>query len=271
MQMQSHNLLFNCSVVSSSLWPHGLLHARLPCSSSSPRVCSNSCPLSWGCHPTISSSVVPFSSCFQSFPASGSFPMSHLFASGSQILGASASVLPVNIQGWFPLGLTGLISLLSKGLLRVFSSTTVWRHQFLKKKSNNISLWSLIHVNLFLQLLLSYLFAHFCLLCFCFLFPLSLLSVGLIVFHIPLYSRTSLLVWKSWCAAQSCPTLCDPMNCSLPGSSVHGILQAGILKWVAISFSRGSSWPGIAPEPPALWKESSPSEPQGSPEVGSWS
>ena len=98
-------------------------------------------------------------------------------------------------------------------------------------------------MNLFLQLLLSYLFAHFCLLCFCFLFLLSLLSVVLIVFHIPLYSPTSLLVWKSWCAAQSCPTLYDPMNCSLPGSSVHGILQAGILKWVAISFSRGSSWP----------------------------
>ena len=98
-------------------------------------------------------------------------------------------------------------------------------------------------MNLFLQLLLSYLFAHFCLLCFCFLFLLSLLSVVLIVFHIPLYSPTSLLVWKSWCAAQSCPTLCDPMNCSLPGSSVHGILQAGILKWVAISFSRRSSWP----------------------------
>ena len=132
--MQFHNLLFNCSVVSNSLWPHGLLHARLPCSASSPRVCSDSCPLSWGCHPTVSSSVVPFFSCLQSFPASGSFPMSHLFASGSQILGASASVLPVNIQGWFPLGLTGLISLLSKGLLRVFSSTTVWRHQFLKKK-----------------------------------------------------------------------------------------------------------------------------------------
>ena len=135
MQMQSHNLLFNCSVVSDSLWPHGLLHARLPCSSPSPRVCSDSCQLSRWCHPTVSSSVVPFSSCLQSFPASGSFPTSHPFASGSQILGASASasVLPVNIQGWFPLELTSLISLLSKGLFRVFSSTTVWRYQFLKR------------------------------------------------------------------------------------------------------------------------------------------
>ena len=94
-------------------------HARLPCPSSAPGACSNSCPLSWGCHPTISSSVVPFSSCPQSFPASGSFPTSWLFASGGQRIGASASVLPMNIQGWFPLGLTGLISLLFKGLSRV--------------------------------------------------------------------------------------------------------------------------------------------------------
>ena len=95
-------------------------------------VYSNSCPLSWWCHPTISSSVTSFSSCLQSFPASGSFPMSWLFASGGQNIGASASAsaLSVTIQGWFPLGLTRLISLLSKGLSRVFSSTTVWKHQF---------------------------------------------------------------------------------------------------------------------------------------------
>ena len=92
-------------------------------------VCSNSCPLSRWCHPTISSSVVPFSSCPQSCPASGSFPMSGLYPSGGQSIGASASILPINIQSWFPLGLTGLI-LLSKGLSRVFSSTTVWEHQF---------------------------------------------------------------------------------------------------------------------------------------------
>ena len=93
----------------------------------SPGACSNSCPLSRWCHPTISSSVAPFSSSPQSFPASGSFPMSWLFASGDQSIGASVSVLPMNIQGWFPLGLTGLISLLEKG---VFSNTTVWKHQF---------------------------------------------------------------------------------------------------------------------------------------------
>ena len=105
-------------------------HARLPRPSLSPGVCSSSCPLSGYCHPTILSSVVPFSSQLQSFPASGSFPMSQLFTSGGQRIGASASALPMNTQGWFPLGLTGLISLLSKGLLRVFSSTTVWKYQF---------------------------------------------------------------------------------------------------------------------------------------------
>ena len=98
--------------MSDSLWPHGLHHARLPCPSLSPRVCSNSCPLNCWCHPTISSSVVPFSSCFLSFPASRTFPVSQLFASGGQNIGASASasVLPMNTQGWFPLGWTGLIS-----------------------------------------------------------------------------------------------------------------------------------------------------------------
>ena len=108
-------LLFSHSVVSDFLWPHGLQHTRFPGASPSPRACSNSCPLSWWCHPTISSSVVPFSSCLQSFPASGSSLMSWLFASGGQSIGASvsASVLPMNVQDWFPLGWTGLISLLS--------------------------------------------------------------------------------------------------------------------------------------------------------------
>ena len=116
---------FSHSVVSGSLWPHGLQHARLPCPSPTPRAYSNSCPLSWWCHPTISSSVVPFSSHPQSFPASGSFPMSQFFTSGDQGIGVSAlaSVLPVNNQDWFPLGLTGWISLQSKGLSRVFSVT----------------------------------------------------------------------------------------------------------------------------------------------------
>ena len=107
-------LLFSRQVVFSSMWPRELQHARLPCLSLSPKVCSNSCPLNWWCHPTISSSVAPFSSCPQSFPASGSFPMSQLFASGGQSIGASASasVLPMNIQGWFPLGLAGGLNLL---------------------------------------------------------------------------------------------------------------------------------------------------------------
>ena len=123
---------FSCSVVCDSLWSHGLQHTRLPCSSPTPRGFTDSCPLSQWCHPTISSSVVPFSSRLQSFPASGSFQMSQFFTSGGQTIGvsASASVLPMNIQDWLLLGLTGLISLLSKGLSRVFSNTTVQKHQF---------------------------------------------------------------------------------------------------------------------------------------------
>ena len=116
--------------MSDSLQPHGLQHARLPCLSLSPRVGSDSCPLSQWCHQTNSSSVTHFSSCPQSFPAAGSFPVSWLFTSGGLSTGASASVLPMNIQSWFPLGLTGLISLLSKGLSRVFSTTTIQKHQF---------------------------------------------------------------------------------------------------------------------------------------------
>ena len=123
---------FSCSVVSDSLWPHGLQHARPPCPSPIPGVHSNSCPLSWWCHPTISSSVVPLSSHLQSFPASGSFQMSQLFTSGSQNIGVSvsASVLPINIQDWFPLAWTGWFSLKSRVFSRVFSNTTVQKHQF---------------------------------------------------------------------------------------------------------------------------------------------
>ena len=122
---------FSWSVMSNSLWPHGLQHARLPCPSPAPRVYPNSCPLSWWCHPTISSSVVPFSSYLQSFPASEPFPVSHFFTLSGQIIGASASasVLTMNIQNWFPLGWKGWISLQSKGLLRI-SNTTVQKHQF---------------------------------------------------------------------------------------------------------------------------------------------
>ena len=123
-KIQGTNTTVVHSVVSDSWRPNGLQHARLPCPSLSPRACSNSCPLSWWCHKTISSSVIPFSSCLQSFPASGSFPMSQLFTSGGQSIGASASssIFLINIQGWFPLALTGLISLQSKELSRVFSS-----------------------------------------------------------------------------------------------------------------------------------------------------
>ena len=123
---------FSCSVVSDSLWPHGLQHARPPCPSPTPGVYSNSCPLSQWCYPTVSSSVIPFSSCLQFFPASRSFPMSQFFISGGQSIGVSAwaSVLPRNIQDWSPLEWTGWISLQSKGLTRVFSNTTVQKHQF---------------------------------------------------------------------------------------------------------------------------------------------
>ena len=129
---QFSSVQFSCSGVSDSLWPHELQHARPPCPSPTPGIHPNSCPLSQWCHPTISSSVVLFSSCPQSFPASESFQMSQLFAWGIQSIGvsASASVLPMNTQDWSPLEWTGWISLQSKGLSRVFSSTTVQKHQF---------------------------------------------------------------------------------------------------------------------------------------------
>ena len=133
-----------------TLRPHGLQHTRSPCPSPTPGVHSNSCALSQRCHPAISSCVVPFASCLQSFPASGSFPMSQFFPSGGQSIGisASSSVLPMNIQDWFPLGLTGWISLQSKGLSRVFSNTTVQKHHFfgaqLSSQSNShIHTWQL--------------------------------------------------------------------------------------------------------------------------------
>ena len=141
----TNSIQFSCSVVSDSLRPHGLQHTRPPCLSPTPGVYSDSRPSSQWCHPAISSSVVPFSSCLQSFPALGSFQMSQFFSSGGWSIGASASasVLPMNIQDWFPLGLTGLISLLSKGLSRVFSSTTVQKHQFVGAQP---SLWSNSHI-----------------------------------------------------------------------------------------------------------------------------
>ena len=138
---------FSCSVLSNSLQPCGLQHARLPCPLPTPGACSNSCPSCRWYHPTISSSVIPFSSHLQSLPASGSFSISQLFASGSQSTGASAStsVLSMNIQDWLLLGLTGLISLKSKGLSRVSSNTTIQKYQFF---SAQLSLWSNSHIRM---------------------------------------------------------------------------------------------------------------------------
>ena len=136
---------FSHSVMSDSLRPYGLQHTRPPCPSPTPGACSNSCPQSWWCHPTISSSVIPFFSCLQSFPESGSFQVSQFFASRGQNIraSASASVLPMNIQDWFPLGWTGWIALQSKGLSRVFSNTTVQKHQFFGAQP---CLWSSCHI-----------------------------------------------------------------------------------------------------------------------------
>ena len=146
----SHSVQFSCSVMPESLRPHESQHARPLCPSPTPGVHPNSCPSSQWCHPAISSSVIPFSSCPQSLPASKSFPMSQLFAWGGQSIGvlASASVLPMNIQDWFTLGWTNRLSLQSKGLLRVLSNTTVQKHQFfgaqLSSQSNShIHTWLL--------------------------------------------------------------------------------------------------------------------------------
>ena len=132
---------FSHSVVCNSLWPHGLQHPRPPCPSPTPGVYSNSCPLSQWCHPTISSSVIPFSSHLQSLPSSRSFQRSQLFASGGQSIGVSGStsVLLMNIQDWSPLRWTGWISLLSKGLSRVFSNTTVQKHPFFSTQPSSQS------------------------------------------------------------------------------------------------------------------------------------
>ena len=132
-----------------TLWPHGLQHTRIPCPSPTPRVHSNSCSLSQWCHPIISSSVIPFSSHLQYFLAAGSFKMSQLFTSGGESIGvsASASVLPMNIQDWFPLGWTSWIFLLSKGLSRIFSNTVVQKHQFF---SAQLSLESNSHIHTWL-------------------------------------------------------------------------------------------------------------------------
>ena len=139
----SSSVQFSCSVMTNSLWPHGLQRSRLSCLSPIPWACLNSCQLSWWCHPTISSSVIPFSSHFQSFPASGAFLISQFFASGGQSMGVSASVLPMNIQDWFALGLTGWICLQSKGFSRIFSNTTVQNHQFFGAQLYGLTLTSI--------------------------------------------------------------------------------------------------------------------------------
>ena len=146
----NYSVQFSCSVVSNSLWLHELHHTRPPCPSPTPGVHSNSHPSSWWCHPAISSSVVPFSSCPQSLPTSGALPMSQLFTWGGQSIGvsASASILPMNNQDWCPLEWTGWISLQSKGLSRVFSNTTVQKHlffgaQFSSQSNSHIRTWPL--------------------------------------------------------------------------------------------------------------------------------
>ena len=150
---------FNHSILSDHLWPHGLQHTRLPCPSPTPGVYSNSCPLSRWCHSTISSSIVPFSSHLQSFPESGSFPTIQFFISGGQKIrvSASASVLPVNIQDWFPLGWTGWISLLSKRLSRVFSTTTVQKPQFIRAQ---LTLFLFIYSFIYFYFTIMYCFCH---------------------------------------------------------------------------------------------------------------
>ena len=144
-----NSVKFSRSVTSDSLWPRGLQQTRPPCPTPTPGVYSNSCPFTRWCHPSISPTVLPFSSVLQSFPASGSFSMSQFFASGSQSIGvsASASVLRMNIQDWFSWGWTGWISLQSKGLSRVFSNITVQKHQFF---GTQLSLWSSFHLHTWL-------------------------------------------------------------------------------------------------------------------------
>ena len=175
--------------MSDSLRLHGLQHTRPPCPSPTPGACTNSCPSSRWCHPTISSSVIPFSCCLQSFPASESFPMSQLFASDGQSIGvsASASVLPKNIQDWFPLGFTGLT--------------------FLQYNRRDSPTSQFKRIN---SLVLSFLYSP---------------------------TLTSIHAAAAAKPHQSCPTLCDPIDSSPTGSSIHGIIQARILEWVAIALS----------------------------------
>ena len=282
-------LLFSCQAVSNSLQPHGLQHIRLLCFSPSPGVCPSSCPLNWWCDPTVSSSVTLLSFCFQTFPASGSFLMSQLFASSGQSTGASdsASILPKSIQGWFPLRLTGLISLhskgLSKSLLQNHSSKApiLWCSAFfivqLSPPYMTIRKTIASTIGFFVCKVMSLLLTHSsfviaflprsnCLLISWLQSPFkvilepkkrkSVTTSTVFPFYLPWNDRTGchdlgfFLIFNFKLAfslsftlisesevTQSCPTLCDPMDCSPPGSSVHRIFQARVLEWVAISFS----------------------------------
>ena len=215
--------------MSDSFRPHGLQHPRLPCSSTSPGICSNTCPLSRWCHPTISAFVALFSSCPQSLPASGSFPVSWLFTSRGQSTGASASAsaIPVNSQGWFPLGWTGLISLLSKGLSRVFSSTTIWKHQFFDTQpalcsNSHIHTWLLERPQLWLYrpLLAKWCLYFFFLVFFFFLFLcLYFLICCLGLSELSYLSADS--NYFSWTGEEDhqSPQLClSPQNMPFPGA-----------------------------------------------------
>ena len=203
--------------MSNSFRPHGLQHTRLLCPLLCPKVCSNSWPSSQWFYLTITSSATPFSFCLQSFPASGSFPMSRLLASCGQRIRASASVLPMNIQCWFLFKLTGLISLQFKGLSRVFFNTTIQKHRFFSAQP---SLWSNSHI---LEKL----------------YMTTGKTIVLTIVSCPRYifNRTILYTKSESEVTPMCPTLCDPMDCSLRGSSIHGIFQARVLEWVAVSFS----------------------------------
>ena len=244
--------------MSDFLWRQELQHARLPCPSLSLGVCPNSCPLSQWCYLPISSSAIPFSSCPQSFPASRSFPISQLFLLGGQNIGASASVMlelqHQSLQWIFRIDFVWDWLVWScccpRDSQRVFSRTTIWKHQFFGTQP---SLWSKSHVHTWLLDVPSgntlyyawnsrHLFYDVIEVClYSSVFSQRLGRRG-IASH---FSKPGMWLFAISASevAQSCLTLCDPVDCSLPGSSLHEILQARILEWVAISFSRGSSQP----------------------------
>ena len=261
--------------MSDSLQPYELQHTRPPCPSPIPVVCPNSCSLSRWCRSTVSSFVVPFSSCLQSFPASGSFQMSHLFASGGQRIGVSAStsVLPMNTQDWSPLGWTGWISLCPRDSQEssptpqfksinssapsfLYSPTLTSIHDYWKTIA--LTRWT------FVGKVVSLLFNMLSRLVITFLPRSECLLIS--------WLQSSYGLLRKCVVAQLYPTFCNPVDCNLPASSVHGILQVRILEWVAISFSRDLPNPGIEPGSPASQADALPSEPPGrqAPYMDSW-